>query len=150
MGVSENMGYLNLGVLIIRILLFRVPYQGPLFSETPKSRTPQALWTATAAQASRLCRPQSIFSAQTLGHTKGFRRRGPQNFQNCFGSYKDCRSWSWGSYLWLSYGSQLLETSEMSEAPDAKMPITGIGIAAVSSSPPPPPPPPPATPFHQP
>ena len=27
--------YYNLGVLIIRILLFRVLYQGPLFSETP-------------------------------------------------------------------------------------------------------------------
>ena len=28
-------GYLILGVLIIRILQFRVLYQGPLFSETP-------------------------------------------------------------------------------------------------------------------
>ena len=35
MGVSENKGYLNLGVLIIRILLFKVLYWGPLFSETP-------------------------------------------------------------------------------------------------------------------
>ena len=30
LGVSENFG-----ILIIRILLFRVLYQGPLFSETP-------------------------------------------------------------------------------------------------------------------
>ena len=35
MGVSENEGYLILGVLIRRILLFRVLYSGPLFSETP-------------------------------------------------------------------------------------------------------------------
>ena len=35
MGVSKSKGYLNLGVLIIRILLFRVLYQGPLLSETP-------------------------------------------------------------------------------------------------------------------
>ena len=35
MGVSKNKGYLNLGVLIVRILLFRVLYSGPLFSETP-------------------------------------------------------------------------------------------------------------------
>ena len=35
MGVSENGGDLIWGVLITRILLFRVPYQGPLFSETP-------------------------------------------------------------------------------------------------------------------
>ena len=34
MGVSENRGTL-FGVLIIRILLFRVLYWGPLFSETP-------------------------------------------------------------------------------------------------------------------
>ena len=32
---SENEGYLLWGVLIIRILLFRVLYWGPLFSETP-------------------------------------------------------------------------------------------------------------------
>ena len=31
-GVSENSGYLMLGVLIRRILLFRVLYWGPLFS----------------------------------------------------------------------------------------------------------------------
>ena len=37
MGVSENRGYLILGALIIRILLFRVLYWGPLFSETPIS-----------------------------------------------------------------------------------------------------------------
>ena len=35
MGVSENQGYLILGVLVTRILLFRVLYLGPLFSETP-------------------------------------------------------------------------------------------------------------------
>ena len=35
MGVSENQGYLLLGVLIIRILLFKVLYLGPLFSEIP-------------------------------------------------------------------------------------------------------------------
>ena len=34
MGVSENRGT-YLGVLIIRILLFRVLCYGPLFSETP-------------------------------------------------------------------------------------------------------------------
>ena len=34
-GVSENSGYLILGVLITRILLFRVLYWGPLFLETP-------------------------------------------------------------------------------------------------------------------
>ena len=34
-GGSENRGYLILGVLLIRILLFRVLYKGPLFSETP-------------------------------------------------------------------------------------------------------------------
>ena len=33
MGVSENGGYLILGVLIIRILLFRVLYLDPLFLE---------------------------------------------------------------------------------------------------------------------
>ena len=37
MGVSENWGYLILGVLIIRILLCRVLYQGSPISETPKS-----------------------------------------------------------------------------------------------------------------
>ena len=36
-GGSENRGYLILGVLLIRILLFRVLYKGPLFSETPMS-----------------------------------------------------------------------------------------------------------------
>ena len=35
MGVSENWGVPYFGVLIIRILLFRVPDLGPLFSETP-------------------------------------------------------------------------------------------------------------------
>ena len=40
MGVSENRGYLISRVLIIRILLLRVRYQGPLFSETPKGRHP--------------------------------------------------------------------------------------------------------------
>ena len=35
MGVSENSGAPYFGVLIIRILLFRVLYEGPLFSETP-------------------------------------------------------------------------------------------------------------------
>ena len=35
LGVSENSGYLILGAFIIRILLFRLPYEGPLFSETP-------------------------------------------------------------------------------------------------------------------
>ena len=36
MGVSEKSGYPNfLGVLITRILLFRVLYWDPLFSETP-------------------------------------------------------------------------------------------------------------------
>ena len=34
MGVSENFGYLVWGSFI-RILLFRVPNQGPPFSETP-------------------------------------------------------------------------------------------------------------------
>ena len=34
-GVSAKLGYLNFGVLIIRILLFRILYLGPLFSETP-------------------------------------------------------------------------------------------------------------------
>ena len=37
LGVSENEGYLFWGVLIIRILLFRVLYYGPLFSEAPNS-----------------------------------------------------------------------------------------------------------------
>ena len=36
MGVSEHRGSLIWVVLIIRILLLRVRYQGPLFSETPK------------------------------------------------------------------------------------------------------------------
>ena len=36
LGISENQGYLSFGgVLIIEILLFRVLYWGPLFSETP-------------------------------------------------------------------------------------------------------------------
>ena len=35
MGVSENRGIPYFGVLMIRILLFRVLYWGPLFSETP-------------------------------------------------------------------------------------------------------------------
>ena len=35
MEVSENWGYLVLGSFIIRILLFRVLWEGPLFSETP-------------------------------------------------------------------------------------------------------------------
>ena len=35
MGVSENRGYLILGVLLIRILLFRVLHEGSLFRETP-------------------------------------------------------------------------------------------------------------------
>ena len=35
LGVSENKVYLYFGVLIIRILLFRVLSDGPLFSETP-------------------------------------------------------------------------------------------------------------------
>ena len=30
------MGVPDFGVLIIRILLFRVPYEAPLFSETPR------------------------------------------------------------------------------------------------------------------
>ena len=47
MGVSENQGYLLLGVLIIRILLFKVLYLGPLFSETPT-------WT------SRVCRIMAL------------------------------------------------------------------------------------------
>ena len=34
-GVSENSGYPLLGSFTIRILLFRVLYWGPLFSETP-------------------------------------------------------------------------------------------------------------------
>ena len=37
MGVSENKGYVSLGVLPIRTLLFRVLYLGPLSSETPIS-----------------------------------------------------------------------------------------------------------------
>ena len=38
MGVSENEGYHIVGVLIIRILLFRVLYEkGLLFSETPRT-----------------------------------------------------------------------------------------------------------------
>ena len=37
LGVSENGGVPYFGVLIIRILLFRVLYWGPLFSETPIS-----------------------------------------------------------------------------------------------------------------
>ena len=36
LGFSENGGYLIWGVLLRRILLFRVLYWGPLFSETPK------------------------------------------------------------------------------------------------------------------
>ena len=36
MGVSENWGDLIFGVLIVRILLLRVLYHGPLFSETPR------------------------------------------------------------------------------------------------------------------
>ena len=39
-GVSENQGYLILGVLIM-ILLFRKLYWGPLFSETPLCRLTQ-------------------------------------------------------------------------------------------------------------
>ena len=35
MGVSEKLGVPYFGVLFIRILLFRVLDQGPLFSETP-------------------------------------------------------------------------------------------------------------------
>ena len=35
MGVSEDEGVPDFGVLIIRILLFRVLYLGALFSETP-------------------------------------------------------------------------------------------------------------------
>ena len=34
MGISEKKGYLVLGVLIIRMLLFRLLCEGPLFSET--------------------------------------------------------------------------------------------------------------------
>ena len=37
MGVSEKLAVPYLGVLIIRITLFRVLYCGPLFSETPIS-----------------------------------------------------------------------------------------------------------------
>ena len=37
-GTFGKLGYLNFGVLIIRILLFRVLYLGPLFSETSKSQ----------------------------------------------------------------------------------------------------------------
>ena len=37
-GVSENKGYLILGVLIIRILLLRVLYYGALFSESRNMR----------------------------------------------------------------------------------------------------------------
>ena len=37
MGVSKIRGYLIWGVLFIRILLFRVLYEGPLFSATPMS-----------------------------------------------------------------------------------------------------------------
>ena len=35
MGVSKNMGVPYFGVLIIRILLLRTLFKGPLFSETP-------------------------------------------------------------------------------------------------------------------
>ena len=35
MGVSENKGIPYFGVLIIRILLIRILYEGPLFWETP-------------------------------------------------------------------------------------------------------------------
>ena len=35
MGVSETLGVTYFGVLLIRILPFRVLYWGPLFSETP-------------------------------------------------------------------------------------------------------------------
>ena len=35
MGVSENGGIPYFGVLIVRVLLFRALYKGPLFSETP-------------------------------------------------------------------------------------------------------------------
>ena len=38
-GSFRKYGVPYFGVLIIRILLFRVLYQGPLFSETPKSST---------------------------------------------------------------------------------------------------------------
>ena len=34
-GSFRKLGVPHFGVLIIRILLFRVLYQGPLFSETP-------------------------------------------------------------------------------------------------------------------
>ena len=37
MGVSNNKGVPYFGVLIMRILLFRVLHWGPLFSETPIS-----------------------------------------------------------------------------------------------------------------
>ena len=37
MGVSDNEGYPYVGVLKIRILLFRLRHWGPLFSETPIS-----------------------------------------------------------------------------------------------------------------
>ena len=36
-GSFRKLGVPYFGVLIIRILLFRVLYRGPLFSETPKS-----------------------------------------------------------------------------------------------------------------
>ena len=57
MGVSENRG-----VLIIRILLRRVRYQGPLFSETPILRVyhessraqPPPVAQALASKSSRL------------------------------------------------------------------------------------------------
>ena len=43
MGHSENSGYLTLGVLIIRILLFRVLYEGPLVSGYPPCRVVAAI-----------------------------------------------------------------------------------------------------------
>ena len=38
-GSFRNLGVPYLGVRIIRILLFRALYQGPLFSENPKPQT---------------------------------------------------------------------------------------------------------------
>ena len=83
MGVSENAGYLILGSFIITILLFRVLYWGPLFSETPISMlmlTLQAFAFLFGASASTFRSEHSKVLSVLVGRGLSIARmNGPTN-----------------------------------------------------------------------
>ena len=70
MGVPKIRAYLILGslVLIIRILLFRVLYLGPLFSETPSSGFRVSPTARDARNACACCEVVSLHVGFHVGH----------------------------------------------------------------------------------